>query len=60
MKLVTRLASLSILFSPVAFAHPGHPGSNSLFHGLLHTEHLAVLFAIAAVVTIGYLLSDKR
>ena len=60
MKLVTRLASLSILFSPAAFAHPGPPGSNSLFHGLLHTEHLAVLFAIAAVVTIGYLLSDKR
>ncbi len=59
MKLVTRLASLSILFSPAAFAHPGHPGSNSLFHGLLHTEHLAVLFAIAAVVTIGYMLKDK-
>jgi hydrogenase/urease accessory protein HupE len=60
MKLATRLASLFILFSPAAFAHPGHPGSNSIFHGLLHTEHLAVLFAIAAVVTVGYLLKDKR
>jgi hydrogenase/urease accessory protein HupE len=59
MKLITRLASLSILLSPAAYAHPGHVGSDSLFHGLLHTEHLVVLFAIAAVATISYLLKDK-
>jgi hydrogenase/urease accessory protein HupE len=59
MKLVTRLASLAILISPAAFAHPGHEVSNSLFHGLLHTEHLIVLFAIATVFVIGYMLKDK-
>jgi len=59
MKMAKPLTALSMLLSTAAFAHPGHPGSDSPFHGLLHTEHLAVLFAIAAVVTVGYMLKNK-
>ena len=59
MKLITRLTILSILISPAVYAHPGHEVSNSLLHGVLHTEHLAVLFGIAVVVAIGYMLKNK-
>ena len=54
-KILTKLLSLtaiSSLVTPVAFAHQGHEVANSLFHGVLHTEHLLIILAIGAVVAI--------
>jgi|GEM_PF-6001689 len=55
-KVLTQIASMTILSGLVystAFAHPGHEVANEQFHGILHTEHLLVLLAIAVVVVVG-------
>ena len=56
-KLLT-LTTISSLWVPVAFAHPGHETVNNLLHGVLHTEHLLIILAIAVVAAIGAFLKQ--
>ena len=59
-KLFTRLLSataLSSMASSVALAHPGHDAASS-FHAAIHGEHLLIVLAIVAVISIGAILKQ--
>ena len=43
--------SMTLLVPGIAFAHPGHAVTEQL-HAMLHGEHLLVLVAIVAAVTV--------
>jgi len=58
-KVLKQIASMTVLTGLIhstAVAHPGHENADNLFHGIMHTEHLLVLLAIAVVVAVGKLI----
>ena len=59
LKQIASMTALSGLIHSTAFAHPGHEVANKMFHGILHTEHLLVLLAIAVVIAVGAVIKKR-
>ena len=58
LKRLTAAALTTSLASPVVVAHTGHSADPAL-HGLLHSEHIIVLAAVATIAFAAYALRHK-
>lgn len=58
LKRLTPATLIASLASPVVSAHTGH-GVDPALHSLLHSEHIIVLAAAAAVALAAYALRHK-
>lgn len=52
-------ALLTALPASVAYAHAGHESADGIFHGVLHSEHVLILLAIAIIAVIGKIIKNR-
>lgn len=56
-KQLSALVLLTNLPYQAAIAHPGHE-AGTMLHGILHTEHLLIVLAIAVAIAIGVAIKE--